>query len=65
VATNIVIFDLSPGGPSPEGFAAALADRGVRLLAIGGRRLRAVTHYEVTPAGVEQALAAAAELLGG
>lgn len=63
VQTNIVIFELAPGNLSPEVFAAGLAERGVRLLPIGGGKLRAVTHYEVTAAGVAQALAAAAEVL--
>jgi threonine aldolase len=63
VMTNIVIFELEPRAPSPEAFAAALDARGVRLLAIGGPRLRAVTHYEVTAAGVERAIDAAAAVL--
>lgn len=57
VATNIVIFELRPGAGSPDGLVAAVAERGVRVLAIGGRRLRAVTHYEVSADDVERAIA--------
>lgn len=65
VRTNIVLFALEPEGVTPESFAAGLAERGVKLLAIGGRRLRAVTHYEVDVAGIDQALAAAGEVQRG
>ena len=41
-----------------------IEQRGVRLLALGGRMLRAVTHYQVTEDGVATSLAAAREVLG-
>jgi threonine aldolase len=63
VRTNIVLFALDETAPTPAAFAQGLAERGVRLLAIGGRGLRAVTHYEVTADGVEQAIAAATDVL--
>jgi threonine aldolase len=65
VRTNIVIFGLAPNTLSPEAFAAGLAGHGVRLLPIGGGKLRAVTHYEITAEGVELAVAAAKAVLGG
>lgn len=65
VATNIVIFELRPGAGSPDGLVAAVAERGVRVLAIGGRRLRAVTHYEVSADDVERAIAVFGAVLRG
>lgn len=65
VRTNIVIFELHRADMTPEGLVAALDARGVRILTIGGARLRAVTHYEVTRDGVEAALGVIGEVLGG
>jgi threonine aldolase len=65
VETNIVIFALAPGAPEPGDFVAALAARGVRLGAIGGRRFRAVTHYGIEAADIDRAIAAAQAVLEG
>lgn len=67
VRTNIVYFDVDlPGGA--DGFVRRLADAGVRMLALGGGRVRAVTHLGVDRAGAERAAEAigrcAAELAG-
>jgi threonine aldolase len=59
VQTNIVIFGLAPDAPSPAAFAAAMAAHGVKLNPIGGRRLRAVTHYGLDATDVGRAVAAA------
>lgn len=64
VRTNIVIFSLARPDIAPSDLVDRLAERGVLLLAIGGPRLRAVTHYQVSSEDVERALAAAAEALG-
>ena len=63
VQTNIVIFELAPDAISPGTFASDLADKGVRLHAVGGRRFRAVTHYGIDTADIEQALSAVREVL--
>ena len=55
VETNIVIFRVEDAG----GFVAAMADVGVEVGALDGRRVRAVTHLDVDRAGVEAALTAA------
>lgn len=65
MATNIVIFALRPEAGSPDQLVAAVAARGVRVLAIGGPRLRAVTHYEVSAGDVERAIGAFAAVLRG
>jgi threonine aldolase len=63
IQTNIVIFELAPGAPSPAEFSAGLSARGVKLNPIGGRKLRAVTHYGIQIADIDAALEAAAEVL--
>jgi threonine aldolase len=56
VETNIVIFDLQRDDVTPRQLVRRLAELGVRLFDIGGTRLRAVTHYEVTASDIESAL---------
>jgi threonine aldolase len=63
VRTNIVVFELDHPRLTPAAFAAELADRGVLILPAGGRRLRAVTHYEVSAEAVDRALAVASAVL--
>ena len=64
VETNIVIFEMAPEVISPEGLVRALAERGVKLGAIGGRRLRAVTHCDVGSQDVDYAISAVKQVLG-
>ena len=59
IQTNIVIFELGPRAPSPTDFAAGLAAQGINVGAIGGRKLRAVTHVGVDEGDIDRALAAA------
>jgi len=56
VQTNIVIIEMAPGAISPAALVVRLATRGVKLGAIGGRRLRAVTHCDVSPESIEYAV---------
>jgi threonine aldolase len=65
VPTNIVIFELAPKAPTPQAFAAGLAAQGVKLSPIGGRRLRAVTHYGIDAGDIDCAVAAARSVLDG
>lgn len=58
VRTNIVIFALEHPKLQPAELVSRLDADGVRVLAIGGKRLRAVTHYEVDRAGIERSLVA-------
>jgi threonine aldolase len=53
--TNIVMVDLLRERDTTESVAARLGQAGVRLLPFGPRRLRAVTHLDVTRADVERA----------
>jgi threonine aldolase len=63
VQTNIVIFELTPAAMSPKDLVAGLATRGVKLNAIGGQRLRAVTHCDIGQEDIEYAVSAAHEVL--
>ena len=63
IETNIVFFDLDSEAPSAPSVAEKLLERGVRIGAMGERRMRAVTHLDIDRDGVEQAVAAMAEVL--
>jgi threonine aldolase len=63
VQSNIVIFDLLDGAPDAAGFTQQLAGHGVKMSIVAGRKVRAVTHHGVEAAHIEQALAAAAQVL--
>jgi threonine aldolase len=56
VQTNLVWFDLLDSRMTAQQFMKALAKQGVLMLAMGPSRLRAVTHYGIERADVEQAL---------
>ncbi len=58
VRSNIVIFALRASDLGPDQLVAALEAEGIRIFAIGGDRLRAVTHYEVDRAGIDRAIRA-------
>jgi threonine aldolase len=64
IQTNIVIFELAPSAPSPAEFVSGLASHNVKVGAIGGRRLRAVTHVGIEASDIDQTIAAAEEVLG-
>lgn len=63
VQTNIVMADLGPSLPAAADVVARLEPRGVRVLPFGPRRLRFVTHLDVTRAGCERAARSLTELL--
>lgn len=63
VQTNIVIFELQEDSLDPTEFCRQLAERGVKMGPIGGRRIRAVTHYGIEADHIEQALVAAAQMM--
>jgi len=63
VPTNIVILELAPDALSPAQFVAGLAERGIKLSAIGGQRLRAVTHYGIEKEDIDRTIEAAQRIL--
>jgi threonine aldolase len=64
VETNIVFFDLAPTAPPAADVEAQLEAKGVRIGALGPRRMRAVTHLDVDRDGIDTALQAMAAVLG-
>lgn len=65
VETNIVIFDVSGTGLTGEAFGArTLASHGVRFTILGPTTVRAVTHLDIPPDGIERALEAARAAVG-
>jgi threonine aldolase len=66
VETNIVIFDVRGTGLSGDEFAGrTLASHGVRFSVIGPTTVRAVTHLDIPPGGIERTLEAASAATAG
>lgn len=61
--TNVVMIDLPEGGPEAGAALGALAREGVRVSRFGARRLRCVTHRDVSWSGVEKAVAVLGSIL--
>ena len=61
--TNIVMVDLLRSGDTPESVSQGLTQAGVRLAPWGPRRLRAVTHLDVSRTDVERAARIVVETL--
>lgn len=62
VKTNIVFYELTNGVPAEE-MQARLEKRGVLIFATGQSRMRAVTHYGITRADIENTLDVFAKVL--
>jgi threonine aldolase len=56
IETNIAVFE-PPVAWAPEAFLTVLKERGVLMVPFGGRRIRAVTHADVSRADCERAIA--------
>jgi len=56
VRTNIVYFEVTNKGTTSQMMTEKLESRGVRVLPTGPTRLRAVTHYHITPDDIDYAL---------
>ena len=63
VETNIVVLDLAPSGWTAAALAAAAAEDGVRMSALGPTFARLVTHLDVDDEGVDHAGTVLARLL--
>ena len=61
VQTNILVFELAPDAPDAATFVAQARKHGVLLFAFGPRRLRVVTHLDVS---ADQVVRAGGILLG-
>ena len=62
--TNILIVDLLREGDTSEGVIPKLAAKGVLVTSFGPKRLRAVTHLDVSAADIERAVGIIAGVLG-
>ena len=65
VQTNILVFELAAGAPDAAAVVSRARDRGVLLFAFGPRKLRVVTHLDVTREQCAQAAAILVELAEG
>jgi threonine aldolase len=63
VESNLVFFELDLELGTGDQLIAALAQRGVLMLALGPQRIRACTHLDVTKDDIEQAADAVADAL--
>ena len=63
VQTNIVFFDVAGSGADAATIADRLAERGVRIGAMGPTLMRAVTHLDVSRGQVETAAAALRDIV--
>lgn len=64
VQTNIVMMEIVDPRIDPRQFVRALAEHGVKIGSPYGSRIRAVTHYQITPDDIDYALRAAEMALG-
>ena len=64
VQTNIIFFEVTHADMTPEQFVQRIEDEGVRVLPVGGRRIRAVTHYHITSEDIDRALDVISRVMG-
>jgi threonine aldolase len=65
VETNIVIFDVAAEAPGADAIAGRLKAQGLKASVFGPRRLRVVTHLDVTAQDGDRLCAALEAILGG
>ncbi|HCO93795.1 MAG TPA: threonine aldolase, partial [Phycisphaerales bacterium] len=63
VQTNIVYIDIADNGLTAEELVKQLADRGIKILQVAPKRLRAVTHYGISAGDIDLALTALNEVM--
>lgn len=63
VQTNIIYFELDEERMTPTELVAELNKTGVKLLAVGNRRLRAVTHYGISTEDIDLTVKALGEVM--
>jgi len=63
--TNIVYFDLASERLTAQKLVMELGKKGIKLLPVGPRRLRAVTHYGISAEDIDLTLTALGELMQG
>ncbi|MFB0555710.1 MAG: low-specificity L-threonine aldolase [Phycisphaerae bacterium] len=63
VQTNIVYFELDEDRMTPVRLVTELNKNGVKLLSVGSRRLRAVTHYGISAEDIDLTIKALEEVM--
>jgi len=63
VQTNILVFDLTEDAPEASTVVAKARERGVLIFAFGPRRIRLVTHLDVSTSQCERAAAILLEII--
>jgi threonine aldolase len=63
IKTDIVYFEVIREDLTVEDLVKRLEEQGVRMLPVGPGRIRAVTHYHITPEDIDYALGAFSEVL--
>ena len=56
VKTNIVYFEITKEYLRAETLVHRLDSEGVKVLPVGERKIRAVTHYHIRPSDIEKAI---------
>jgi len=65
VRTNIIIFDASGTGLTPDQFTDRLKEHGILASTLYGRLVRLVTHHQVSPEDCERAVTALDQVTAG
>ncbi len=63
VQTNIIYFELDEDGMTPKELVTELDKKEVKLLSVGPRRLRAVTHYGISAEDIDLTVKALGEVM--
>lgn len=63
VETNIVFFDITCEQLTGQALVERLNQRGIKMLALGPNRMRAVTHWGVTASDIDTTLAMLSEIM--
>ena len=63
VQTNIIYFELDEGRMTPMELVTELNKKEVKLLSVGARRLRVVTHYGISAEDIDLAVKALGEVM--
>jgi len=63
IHTNIVYFEVNREDITVEGLVKCLDDHGARMLPVGPGRIRAVTHYHISPDDIDYVLEVFAKVL--
>jgi len=64
IHTNIIFFEVTHADMKPEQFVQQIETEGVRMLPVGGQKVRAVTHYHITSADIDRALEVISKVMG-